>query len=84
MRTVAGRLRVPSRRVPGGRCPCLCPVSPPPTQEQGHIWAQGSCPLEAGGPSLLQLQVAPSVSDQIEHWASENKCAFRESEQLEG
>ena len=45
----------------------------PPAQEQGHVWAQGSCPLEAGGPSLLQLQVAPGVSDQTEHWASENK-----------
>ena len=79
-----GGWRAPSRRVPGGRCSCLCPVSPPPAQEQGHVWAQGSCPLEAGGPSLLQLQVAPGVSDQTEHWASENKHVLQNLSSLRG
>lgn len=81
--TILWRLKLSAEGISGSVNAYLIPVSPPHLGGRG-ISGPKELSLEAGGPSLLQLQVAPSVSDQIEHWASENKCAFTKSEQLEG
>lgn len=84
MRTVAGRLE--STKQESAQWQMFLSLSSVPSPNPGAGPCLGPRELSPGSrrSNLLQLQVAPSVSDQTEHWASENKCVLQNMSSLRG